>query len=433
MEKIKMLRFFMHQKSKNIVKSLLITGVLFMVSACTDSNNRTYPLNLSKDDYTILMKKSLITTGNNARLKGVITKLKNGEDVYIAVIGGSVTEGAGVRDADGKELWQLGYVYQFCNKLKEKYPKKNGENIHLDAAGLSGTPSTLGLLRYESDVVSELGHNPDLLIIEFAVNDDDSNFCERGFEGLIRRPMLENDDTAVIALFSDAKTYKNSQEIKKPIASFYQIPMISIQDAVENSGIVISEEDFFDDYVHPKEQGHTVMADALMNLISVVDESKIDEKNPVPDTNYNNQSLESIVRITGDDENVKIIPGSFNGTDENCQMIKKTGKSNFPQNWYKSSSAGSNEEFRLEINCRSLIFVYKEQGNWLSEKFGKADVFIDGKKFATYDGGKEGGWNNSVTQLVIDEKEASNHLVEVKMAGGDEEKGFTIVALAYCK
>lgn len=415
------------------LKFYLLLGACVIMSSCNNGTAETRPFNLSKADYKTVMDKSLITTGNNYRLKNVIKKLEKGEDVYVACLGGSVTEGAGPKDENGKELWQLGYAYQFAEKLKAKYPKANGENIHLDGAGLSGTPSPLGLVRYDNDVVKELGRNPDILVVEFAVNDDGTNFCERGFEGILRKALLANEETAVIALFSDAKTYKNSQPSKMPIGNFYKVPMISIQDAVENSGVKINEEDFFDDYVHPKAEGHVLMADALMNLFAVVSNAKQDEKINVPENTFNGRSLEALVRITGDDENVKITKGAFTGTDKNCQSIKKTGKSNFPQNWYRPATAKNNESFTMDINCRSLVFVYKEQGGWQKEKFGNAEIYVDGKKVATYNGGKEGGWNNCITQLIIDENTAAMHKVEVKMAPGDEAKGFTIVAMSYVK
>lgn len=411
----------------------LLLGVCVMLSSCKKEAEVQHPFNLSNEDYKVVMDKSLITTGNNARLKNVIKKLEKGEEVYICCLGGSVTEGAGIKDDSGKELWEKGYAYKFADALKAKYPKKNGENIHFNGAGLSGTPSTLGLVRYESDVVEVLGHIPDLLVIEFAVNDDGSNFCQRGFEGLIRKALLASEDTAVIALYSDAKTYKNSQPSKMPIANLYRLPQVSIQDAVESSGIAISEEEFFDDYVHPKEPGHQLMADALMNLINKVSAEKLSDKYEIPQEPYNKRPLDKIVRITGDDENVKITAGSFSKTDSSCQSIKKTGKSNFPQNWHKTDSA-ANENFVMDINCRSLIFVYKVQGSWLKEKFGKAEIYIDGNKTEfVLDGGKDGGWCNCETVLLLDDSTAAEHKVEVKMAPGDESKGFTIVAMSYVK
>ena len=385
------------------------------------------PMNLSKGDYQKLLDKSLLSKGNNARLKAVISKMEKGEEVYIACLGGSVTEGECGGD------YHQGYAYQFFDKLKQTYAKKTkGANLHFDGAGLSGTPSTLGLVRYQSDVVDVLGHVPDLLVIEFAVNDSGDFFCQRGFEALIRDALIQNDDTAVIALFSDAKSYKNQQPNMIPIARHYSLPMISIQDAVENSGVAVDENLFFNDYVHPKPAGHEVMADALMNLLAVTKKAAADEKNALPAECLKNPSLSGLKRILGDDENVKISAGAFNKNDSQTQSLKKTNKGNFPQNWYRSSRS-KGDSFKMDIECRSLILVYKVQGSWLSEKFGKAEVYVDGKLFATYDGGAKNGWNNCESRLIIDEKEAKKHTVEVKMAQGDEDKGFTIVAMGYVK
>ena len=85
----------------------------------------------------------------------------------------------------------------------------------------------------------------------------------------------------------------------------------------------------------------------------------------------------------------------------------------------------------MDINCKNLILTYKVQGSWLSEKFGSADVYVDGKKVGTYDGGAANGWNNCETRLIIDEKTAEKHSVEIKMAPGSESKGFTIVCMGY--
>ena len=51
----------------------------------------------------------------------------------------------------------------------------------------------------------------------------------------------------------------------------------------------------------------------------------------------------------------------------------------------------------------------------------------------TYDGGKAGGWCNCVPVYIIDEEVAAKHTVEIKMADGEESKGFTIVAMGYSR
>ena len=74
--------------------------------------------------------------------------------------------------------------------------------------------------------------------------------------------------------------------------------------------------------------------------------------------------------------------------------------------------------------------VYKNANN---DSFGKADVFVDGKLFKTYAGHEDGGWNNCMIVMLIDENAVSRHTVEIKMSEGEEEKAFTILAFGYAE
>ncbi|MCR4733887.1 MAG: SGNH/GDSL hydrolase family protein [Treponema sp.] len=384
-----------------------------------------HPFGIEESEYAKLMNLSLVSKGNNARIKKVLEKLRAGQDVYIAALGGSVTEGAGPSN------YKDGYAYQFNKKLKEKYTPDNGAHVFFNGAGLSGTPSQLGLVRYQSDVVDVLGHIPDILIIEFAVNDEGGDNATRPFEALVRNALIANPETLVIALYSAAQ-YGNTANPKKVVAEWYQIPQINVLDVVK-TGVAkkfFTEQLYYTDNVHPTKNGHEIQADTIINLFDVADADPADQAVEVPADWCRPKPLTNFTRILGDDDNVKITKGSFSSTDTSTQGIKKTGKGNFPQNWYHESG---DESFKMEITCKALIFTYKEQGSWLTKKFGKAEVYVDGKLKATYDGGKAGGWCNCVPVYLIDEAEAAKHTVEVKMLSGDESKGFTIVAMGYSK
>lgn len=403
-----------------------ILGALIMCALFSCSVTAENPFKFEDSKYEMMIKSTLVDSGNNFRLKKCIEKIKKGEKVYIAAIGGSVTEGAGPKD------FKDGYAYQFFNAVKKVYSPKNSNNVFFDNAGLSGTPSLLGKLRYESDVVQVLGHIPDILIIEFAVNDGGEEVFKRSFEALVRDALLASPQTAVIALYS-AATYGNTAEQKKPVANYYDIPQIDIMpvvnDAVNNN--IFAKEDFYSDYVHPTKQGHTLMSDSLMYLLKIVDEAKADSAVEVPQKPLIQKSLGGLIRILDDDKNVKISKGSFNTVDNDCQTLKKTGKSDFPVNWHKKQNSASCEPFKMEIKCKSLVFTYKVQGSWMNEKFGKAQVYVDGKLVNTFDGAKKDGWNNCEVIMIIDESEAKNHKVEVKMLPSAEKLGFTIVAMGY--
>ena len=87
----------------------------------------------------------------------------------------------------------------------------------------------------------------------------------------------------------------------------------------------------------------------------------------------------------------------------------------------------------MALNCKNLILVYKDFGSWTGLKSGKAEIYVDGKLSQTVDGFTGKGWNNSLEVIVIDSDIAENHTVEVKLAAGDEDKAFTIVAMGYSK
>ncbi|MBP5264765.1 MAG: SGNH/GDSL hydrolase family protein, partial [Lachnospiraceae bacterium] len=100
--------------------------------------------------YAQMVELSLMYEGNYERLQKFIEKLRAGEEVKVAMLGGSVTEGAGAGSND------KGYAYQFVKALKETYGNGSEEQIHYVVAGLSGTPSVLGLMRYQQDVLDVL-------------------------------------------------------------------------------------------------------------------------------------------------------------------------------------------------------------------------------------------------------------------------------------
>ena len=113
--------------------------------------------------YQEAIEKSLLDTGNNYRLKRVLEKARAGEDIYVCALGGSVTEGALAKTNDD------GYAYLFANEFKSAFCPGDGSNFHFVNAGLSGTPSCLGIIRYQKDVVDLLG---DIQIDFFLLLDD---------------------------------------------------------------------------------------------------------------------------------------------------------------------------------------------------------------------------------------------------------------------
>ena len=412
-------------------------GALFMKNQNNQESNTqdtpkepsTNGLGIPDSKYEEIIHKSLVTKGNNYLIKQVLNKMRAGEEVIVSAIGGSVTEGA------GPSTYTQGYAYQFKDLFIQQYAA-DASKVKFIPAGIGGTPSPMGLIRYQKDVVDVGGRNPDLLIIEFAVNDWLECSNTRAMETLVRNAL--QNDTAVIMLYA-AATYQNQQGQIKPVADFYNLPQVSISDGLLNSGINQEKDSkvYYSDYVHPTRYGHAYMAKCIMNLISEIDASTADDKYVIPAGYHNENAFKKFATVYANtqDKNVSITAGAFNQKDDAIQGYSHGGKC-FPENWSRPSTpstgsgTGGNSPFTMTLNCKSLIMIYKNANN---DSFGKADIFVDGKLFKTYAGHEDGGWNNCMIVMIIDEQTAAKHTVEIKMAEGEEEKAFTILAFGYAE
>ena len=75
-----------------------------------------HPFKINDADYQKMVEKTIVSTGNNARMKKVLAKIRAGEKVYVTALGGSVTEGA------GPAKFTDGYAYQFFRLLAHTLP-----------------------------------------------------------------------------------------------------------------------------------------------------------------------------------------------------------------------------------------------------------------------------------------------------------------------
>ena len=420
----------------NIVKKagLPCLWVLICVWLCSiPKQAEAYTLNISKQEYETMVSDSLVSTGNNARLKNVLEKARAGKKVTIAYLGGSITEGVGA----GPNM--KCYAEKSWKKFTNKYSLfHNAEFIN---AGMSGTPSSLGAIRYHRDVESKIktGKGPDILFLEFAVNDREE--CTKGgaYEGLIRRAMKSG--SAVVLILSVFRDNFNMQDTYIPYGKYYGLPMISIKNGVKSQ---FSNPDFsdwfFHDYWHPTNQGHAFMADCIANLFEKVD-CQMPQKDKIEDVSkvkpYKTDGFETLKMLTthsvkknkkGKKQEIKkVSAGGFKTKDERTGIFRFNGKDKFPYNW-KHKKKNSKKPLKIKVSCNKFLVVYKLSKN---SHTGKADIFVDGKKIKTVNGYDKDGWNNARIVLAINEEAKKVHTIEIRMAKGNRKKDFTVLAMGY--
>lgn len=394
------------------------------------------PVNFQCREYQEMLKKSTLNRGNLFRLQKAIEKAKNGEDVTIGFIGGSITQGAGAIPIN-KEC----YAYKTFKGFCELCGKGVDENVHYVKCGVGGTPSELGMIRYDRDMLRDGKVTPDIVVIEFAVNDEGDETKGDCYDSLVRKAFNGPGKPAVILLFAVFASDFNLQERLSPVGLAYDLPMVSTKDTVleqfykkPGEGRVVSKNQFFYDTFHPTNVGHTVMADGILYLMKKAMEEPVDCE-PVPLANISAPKSADFENVKlfdkeHDYSQAKVKCGDFDETDTVLQAVEMdmdlAGTPEFAANWmHKKNKTGASYE--MDITCKHLLLVYKDSADI---NVGIAEVYVNGEKVLTVDPHVI-GWTHCNPYICIRGEEKKQYHVEVKMAAGQEEKEFTILGWGY--
>jgi len=409
-------------------------------------------VDMGSASYKNMIGKSLVSTGNTQRLARCISRAKAGEDVTIAFIGGSITQGAGATPINTEC-----YAYKAFCSFMDRFGK--GDNVHYVKAGVGGTPSELGMLRFDRDVLRDGTVSPDVVVVEFAVNDEGDETKGNCYESLVRKILKLENEPAVILLFSVFADDYNLEDRLIPVGERYDLPMVSVKRAVtpqfyDKENRVLTKNQYFYDCYHPTNLGHTIMADCLMNLIETVAEENGESERLIGVTGnsefslYNpdfdappaiGASFDDVVLIDKKELEAKkqlfsgliIEEGGFVFTDTVLQSVEMDLNleltPEFPYNWMydgtKRESVDRGSVFSMKLNCKRLVLIFKDSGE---VDAAKADVYVDGR-FVRVADPYINRWLHCNPIIIIDGDESAEHLVEVKVQEPDVEKKFTIL------
>lgn len=234
-------------------------------------------LAVTQSEIDAAVKRSYVFNQNadNNRLKNLLKKAVSGHDITISAVGGSITEGAWAVSYSGggnnatEYNWRLDgekcYAERTVDWFSNKFP---GINVNFVNAGIGATPSFLGAFRLDS---MALKHNPDLVIVEFAVNDPtaaglmDTEIFD-AYEAVVRRSL--NTDAAVILVFTVNESGIGWQEYYSKVGAYYNVPMISYHNAIyPESGLICEWQKLSPDNVHPNNVGHALIGLCIENFL----------------------------------------------------------------------------------------------------------------------------------------------------------------------
>ncbi len=198
-------------------------------------------------------QRGLVDVGNLTRLKQFHDKIQSGKPIVYGSIGGSITAGASAQKG-------LAYPPLLANWLDTQTPTK------FINAGIGASNSFFGAFRAPKDL---LCHMPDLITVEYAVNDVNNPNISIAYEALVRQCLMLPTKPLVIAISTMRRDGSNVQDVHLPIGQHYGLPMLSYRDAIypEVTAGNLTWEDLSPDEVHPNDAGHTFMFQMLRTYL----------------------------------------------------------------------------------------------------------------------------------------------------------------------
>ena len=361
------------------------------------------------------------------RLKNLMKRAANGESLVIGFLGGSITQGS--LSSTPKTC----YAYLVYEWWKKSFPNAAFSFVN---GGIGGTTSHYGGARAWKDV---LCYRPDIVTVDFSVNDDANEFFEETYEGTLRRLLAAPSSPAVVVLnnvFYD--TGKNAQDYHNRIADHYGIPHVSIKDTVYpdvESGKIVRA-DITPDNLHPNDKGHRLVADEICKLLdsikAEVEEETIAGENiegkstkteasvllpaPLTENAYEHSRLIQI------QDNEAILDGFL------VDPIEKKGMLDIFKNGW--TAAHTNDKISFEIECSCLAVQYRKS---VQQPVPKAKAVIDGDEAhaVSLDGNFTEDWGDCLyLEPLLHHAEKKVHRIEITITDAkDIVRPFYLVSL----
>jgi lysophospholipase L1-like esterase len=355
----------------------------------------------------LMQTNGIMAEGNLSRLASVMRRARDGEAITVGVIGGSITQGSA---ATSPNKSYANFVHQWW---VEAFPEAEISYVN---AGIGATNSYLAVHRVDKDL---LASEPDVVVVEFSVNDSNTTFFRNTYDDLVRKILKADNNPAVLLLFTTMEDGTSAQTQHLYVGFNYDLPRISYRQVVlkEMEEGRLAWKAISPDDIHPNNKGHAIIGEIMWNFFNSVylkmdaidNETESMIKEPLSSEAYANASIMDNVIIE------PIQMGSF-----------KKGNifDRFNNNWFTDSGE---ESIVFEVTAKNIGIMYYKTTNGTG---GQYEVYIDGEYSGKLDADFSGGWgNHAETAEVYSSKEAAAHTIEIKKSDTSTGAFFGLLGL----
>lgn len=318
--------------------------------------------------YNINYDNAEINRGCHDRIIECFKKANAGKEITVGFLGGSITQGACSTKPE------TCYAYLVYDWFVKKFPKAKVNYIN---AGIGGTTSQYGVARVKKHL---LRYNPDFILAEFAVNDDNSDFFRETYEGLVRVILSDTNNTALL-LMNNVR-YDNcvsAEDMHLQVAKNYDVPMVSMKSTIlpEILSGAIPNRDITDDDLHPNDEGHVLVANVITSYLEKIHKEleKADKSSCREDNMMTNKTLPEAISVNGFENSVMY------QADDSSPVLsgfiadnrKQDGILDIYKNGWTASNKG--DKITFEIEGTSIAVQYRKSVN---QPTPIATVIVDG-------------------------------------------------------
>lgn len=211
--------------------------------------------------YEVHAEKGWVYRGNLYRMKELMRRAEQGDRMTLAFLGGSITQGS------VSTQYTNCYAYRVYEWFVRRFPKTAFTYVN---AGVGGTTSQFGVARADEDVLS---YKPDFVIIEFSVNDDNTDFFQETYEGLVRKVYGNAYAPAVLLVHNVFyNTGVSAEEKHRAVGAHYKLPSVSMKSTIyqEVASGAIPNREITPDDLHPNSAGHELLAEVISDCLDKI-------------------------------------------------------------------------------------------------------------------------------------------------------------------
>lgn len=345
-----------------------------------------------------------MSAANDSRLKKLLRRAAQGEELTIGFLGGSITQGS------LSSTPQTCYAYRVYQWFVDTFPQAK---FHYVNGGIGGTDSFYGVSRAVTDV---LMYQPDFVAVDFSVNDAKLSFRQETYEGVIRKLLSWPSRPAVVLLnnvYYD--TGATAQDEHNAVGDHYGVPHVSIRDSIyqDLKAGKYTRPQLSPDGLHPNDFGHGLVAGEIIKLLESVNAHREEpEAEAVFPSPLTANAYENAQRLT-----IREVSPKLNGF--RADTAEKTGHLDHWKNGWIGQNPGDKITFTVDASC--IAVQYRKT---IRRPALRAQLVLDGDTAhaAVLDGNFDEDWGDCLyLQPILHHGEQKTHTVEITILPTEDE------------